>query len=76
MLHSSGQSDANCSRSTNASKLVIDFLDEPFEKNSDSEVIRMPPQEDFFGETNTPDFFKCKCFVRHFSSFFAQSERS
>ena len=32
MLHSSEQSDANCSRSTNASKLVIDYLDEPLEK--------------------------------------------
>ena len=30
MLRMSEQSDANCSRSTNASKLVIDFLDEPF----------------------------------------------
>ena len=32
MLHSSEQSDANCSRSTNASNLVIDYVDEPLEK--------------------------------------------
>ena len=46
MLHSSEQSDVNCSRSTNISKLVIDFLDEPIEKNSDSEFVRLPPQKD------------------------------
>ena len=40
MLHSS-ESDANYSKSTKySSKLVKDFLDEPLEKNIDSEVSR------------------------------------
>ena len=50
MLHLSAQSDANCSRSTNASKLVINFLDEPQEKNSVLEIVSLPPNEDFIGE--------------------------
>ena len=36
MLYSSKQSDVNCSSSTNALKLVINFLDELLEKNSDT----------------------------------------
>ena len=47
MLHSLAQSDANCSKSTNASKLVIDFFEEPLERTFDSEVVRLPPHEDF-----------------------------
>ena len=47
MLRSSEQSDANCSWSTNALKLVIGFLDEPSEKSSDSDVVRFFPHEDF-----------------------------
>ena len=47
VLHLS-KSDANCSRSTKyVSKFVKDFLDEPLEKNSDSEVVRLPPHADF-----------------------------
>ena len=49
IFHSSEQSDANCSRSTNAQTLEIDFLDKPLQKNSDSEVVRLPPHEDFIG---------------------------
>ena len=44
------ESDANCSRSTKyVSKLVKDFLEEPLKKNSDSEVVRLPPHVDFIG---------------------------
>ena len=55
VLHSL-ESDANCFKSTNyVSKLVKDFLDEPLEKNSDSEVVRLPPHDDFISEIfNTP----------------------
>ena len=61
-LHSSEQGDANCSSSTNALKIEIDFLDEPSEKSSDSEVVRFPPQhEDFIDGITTPDSSKCKC---------------
>ena len=49
MLHMSEQSDASCSKNTNASKLVINFIDEPLEK-SDSEVVHLPPHEDFIEE--------------------------
>ena len=44
----SSESAADCSRSTKyVSNLVQDFLDEPSEKNSDSEVVRLPPHDDF-----------------------------
>ena len=46
MLHLS-ESGANCSRSTKyVSKLVKDLLEEIFEKNSDSEVVRLPSHAD------------------------------
>ena len=50
------ESDANCSRSTKyVSKLVKDFLDEPLEKNSDSEVVCLSPHKDLIsGIFNTP----------------------
>ena len=32
------------------SKLIKDFLEEPLEKNSDSEVVRLPPHADFISE--------------------------
>ena len=32
-----------------ASKLEIDFLDKPQEKDSDSEVVRLPLHENFIG---------------------------
>ena len=42
------ESDANCSRSTKyVSKLEKDFLEEPLEKTSDSEVVRLLPLADF-----------------------------
>ena len=55
VLHSS-ESDANSSRSTKyVSKLVKDFLDNPLQKNNDSEVVGSPPHEDFLvGYLNTP----------------------
>ena len=65
------ESDANCSRSTKyVSKLVKDFLDEPSEKNSDSEVVRLPPHEGYIrGIFQHLDCFKCGCsesfFIRY-----------
>ena len=56
MLHSSEQSDANCFRSTNASKLLIDIVDEPLEKNSDSEVVCLSQHEGLIGGTLHPRF--------------------
>ena len=63
MLQSSDQTDANCSRSTNASKLVIDFLDEPLEKKK-----TMTPKsfachhiKTLLVEINNLDSFKCGC---------------
>ena len=32
-----------------ASQQVIDFLDKPLQKDSDSEVVRSPPHENFIG---------------------------
>ena len=34
-------------RGSTVSKFVKDFLDEPSEKNSDSEVVHFPPYADF-----------------------------
>ena len=43
----SSDSDADCLRSTKyASKLVKDLLDKLLEKNSDSEVVRLPPHDE------------------------------
>ena len=51
MLHLS-ESDANCSRSTKyVLKLVKDFFEEPLEKNSDFEVVRLPPHADLISGT-------------------------
>ena len=48
MLYLSESDDANCSSTTKyVSKLVKDFLDEPLEKNSDFEFVRLSPREDF-----------------------------
>ena len=42
------ESNANCSGSIKyIAKLVKDFLEEPLEKNSDSEATRLPPHADF-----------------------------
>ena len=35
--------------SPNASKVVTDFLEEPLEKNNDSEVVGLPSYEDLIG---------------------------
>ena len=39
-----------------ASQQVIDFLDKPLEKDSDSEVVRSPPHENFIGGNQNPQF--------------------
>ena len=45
------ESNANCSTSTKyVSKPAKDFLDEPSEKYNDSEVVHLPPHEDFVSE--------------------------
>ena len=71
MLHSSAQNDANCSRSTNAAKLVIDFLDELLEKNNDSEIVRFHHIKTLLVEIDrpTPNFFKCRCQASFFIFF-------
>ena len=47
MLHWLG-SDANCSGSTKyVSNLETNFLDEPLQKISVSEIVRLPPHDDF-----------------------------
>ena len=57
------ESDVKCSRSTKyASKLVKNFLDEPFEKNRDFEIVCIPPHDDFIrGIFLHNGSFKCGC---------------
>ena len=51
MLHLSESDDANCSSTTKyVLKLEKDFLDEPLEKNSDFEFVRLSPREDFISK--------------------------
>ena len=61
MLHLA-ESDVNCSRSTKyLFKLVKDFLAEPLEKNSESEVVRLPLHVDFISGFFYHDgSFKCE----------------
>ena len=80
VLRLSEQSDANCSRSTNASKLVIDFLDEPLEKQTNKKAatpkwFACPHMKTLWVEESSPIPLSAGV-ERHFSSFFAQSEQS
>ena len=60
VLHLS-ESDANCSSSTkDVLKLIKDFLEEPLEKNSDSDVVCLPPHADFLVEFLTQRFLECE----------------
>ena len=75
MLHSSEQGDADCSKSTNASNLEIDFLDEPLEKTVTPKSFACYHMKTLLVEFNTPISLSAGV-ERDFSSFFAQSERS
>ena len=73
MLHLSEHSDAQCSRSANASKLVSDFYDEPSEKTMTPKSFSGHNMKTFNLTTPIPLNAGVE---RHFSLFIAQSARS